>query len=989
VNLKKLAFSLLVASAACFSGPTPTRAATELWPVTTGNNQPVPFANVMVQAVAGPLTNNGNGYAVIDSFPETGDSNGLVTMTNLLIGTFIATATGPYQDLTPVTFTITNFNSTNYVTQNSSVATNLPGAANSYSMYASDGRYVHQPWVDGVANYGWAPLSTNPGAAYAWMPQAGGGGGSVSLNPTQLYLNGGGLVTISNNATTTNLQALGVLAATNISGGNNGIVLVGGSGAIETSAATTKIDGLLSFPNNTSFTGLNSGGFNGTLTGGSFSGPLTGNVTGNVTGSAGSFTGSLAGDVTGTQSATVVGHVGGVTAANVASGANAANAATSTDTPSTIVARDSSGSFSGSTITAANFSGNGSALTSLTAGNLTAGGTFPAENGSALTSLTAGNLTSGGTFPAENGSALTSLTGANVTGYVPDATFATTAGGAPPTGSAGGTLAGSYPNPILTPNITNTVSATMSNITAFGFLGSNVVQTYGPTVLNNIQSSSTSPTNTWISSYAFSGTNGQQIISGPPGCFMWTNLLGQLEPMGIGWSIAVSNRQYIFLGPVAGNTNAMQLTGKLQLSYTNQTNWLVSPITFRFNDLNGNWTASIDGGGNGMFPFWQNNGLVLVGSPVTNSWILNEGSRFGFDTFSFNSVALGAAPPVSFASQAPYDSFFVAPDGSSWFRNYLTNAFTGILQLAGTVQATSYSSGFVQSSANGTFSSSYNGVSLTNIQGTNIIGPLILPGSSSISLSSGATGYTNGIWFGTNNLGAGWEMAGLSNVLGKYFMGWWSNSVLAGYLDTNFNYYGQSATFTNNVIVDGSMTAGSLITGSGGSLLVGTGAVFTVGTGSDIIFSSTLNSFGIANTGNISTSSGDFIGNASGVYALAQGSLSTNQIAGQSSTNYPFPSAIYNTMLGTAENITITNLGPLPQGAYSIAINCNGTNVIFSWPTNCYFKTNGQLVVTVVGTNYQTTITNSGLFTFNVTKGTTSSPSTWSSYVQGFGIVFP
>lgn len=92
--------------------------------------------------------------------------------------------------------------------------------------------------------------------------------------------------------------------------------------------------------------------------------------------SATSFTGSLSGDVTGTQVATVVGNVGGVTAANVASGVSAANAATSANTPNTIVKRDGSGNFSAGTITAAL---NGNASTATTAGNVT--GTVAIANG--------------------------------------------------------------------------------------------------------------------------------------------------------------------------------------------------------------------------------------------------------------------------------------------------------------------------------------------------------------------------------------------------------------------------------------------------------------------------------------------------------------------------------------------------------------------------------------------------------------------------------
>ena len=67
--------------------------------------------------------------------------------------------------------------------------------------------------------------------------------------------------------------------------------------------------------------------------------------------SATNFSGTLAGEVTGTQDATVVGTVGGVTAANVASGANLANAGTNLNTGSTLVKRDASGNFVANKIT--------------------------------------------------------------------------------------------------------------------------------------------------------------------------------------------------------------------------------------------------------------------------------------------------------------------------------------------------------------------------------------------------------------------------------------------------------------------------------------------------------------------------------------------------------------------------------------------------------------------------------------------------------------
>ena len=74
--------------------------------------------------------------------------------------------------------------------------------------------------------------------------------------------------------------------------------------------------------------------------------------------------GVLSGDVTGTLDATVVGQVGGVSAANVAGGANLANAATSISIANTLVKRDANGAFSARGVSA---SGSGVAGTTTSA----------------------------------------------------------------------------------------------------------------------------------------------------------------------------------------------------------------------------------------------------------------------------------------------------------------------------------------------------------------------------------------------------------------------------------------------------------------------------------------------------------------------------------------------------------------------------------------------------------------------------------------------
>ncbi|NBV50060.1 hypothetical protein EBR78_02435 [bacterium] len=62
-------------------------------------------------------------------------------------------------------------------------------------------------------------------------------------------------------------------------------------------------------------------------------------------------------------------------------------------------------------LTATSFTGNGSALTALSAANITAGGTLPALNGSALTALSANNISSGTLNSSRLSGSYTGITG--------------------------------------------------------------------------------------------------------------------------------------------------------------------------------------------------------------------------------------------------------------------------------------------------------------------------------------------------------------------------------------------------------------------------------------------------------------------------------------------------------------------------------------------------------------------------------------------------
>jgi trimeric autotransporter adhesin len=234
----------------------------------------------------------------------------------------------------------------------------------------------------------------------------------------------------------------------------------------------------------------------GNFSAGVITATLSGNAsTATTATSATNFSGSLAGDVTGTQSATTVSTVGGASAANVASGANAANAATDANTAGALVKRDASGNFSAGTITAT-LNGNASTATTATTAT-TASGVSAAAGDSVVTAINASSSTVNAarlpsTLATQNGS--NTFSGANTFSASPTFSAGLSAGSqrvtdvATPTadsdaatkayvdansggasGTAGGDLSGSYPNPSIATtagaNIVSAVNASASSVT--------------------------------------------------------------------------------------------------------------------------------------------------------------------------------------------------------------------------------------------------------------------------------------------------------------------------------------------------------------------------------------------------------------------------------------------------------------------------------------------------------------------------------------------
>lgn len=147
-------------------------AATVIWPITDAAGTPMPYCQVVVKPT-GPFTNGAGGFTLNNSLYQfNADSNSVSTMTNLAVGTYIATA----GKLTPIQFSVTNAVGTYNIASLGPVVIQ-PSTATAFSMAASDAQYVKvtsPPSI--IAGSG---LSGSTNGAVVTLTATGGGGGTL------------------------------------------------------------------------------------------------------------------------------------------------------------------------------------------------------------------------------------------------------------------------------------------------------------------------------------------------------------------------------------------------------------------------------------------------------------------------------------------------------------------------------------------------------------------------------------------------------------------------------------------------------------------------------------------------------------------------------------------------------------------------------------------------------------------------------------------
>lgn len=609
--------------AALLTSTVAINAATELWPCTDFTGRSIAAARTFLYQNPGPLTNGLGGFTGNGGRIFVTDANGLATATNLVPGSYLWVL----PTVTPWPSPVPSSGTTNtYVTF---TVTNT-----SATYYVADNSTLPTNDIPGNAN---AYTMAASDARFVHQPPI----DSVSQN---------GWVPTSTNAG----ASYAWMPQSGGGGGGSGTVTsVSGPDFFDWATSTTtptatinsttaklnalKVTNASTLNTATAFTVTASNGFtalgDSTFTGLSYTHALLGNPsTSDVTATLDAAASGSA-DILQLNSHNSGANFGGMTHAGLWYGVFPATNASSSIFG--VVKVD------GTTITSA--AGVISAVSSGAASNITGVAPIVVTPGGGNASVSINNATSSTVGAVKPDNTTISISSGILSAI-----------GAPPTGAAGGALANTYPNPDIASgvHITNqyAYSPTLSNAT--------IVNSFGK------------PTNTYTTNVTYSGTNGTAILVSS----------GTFDGVTVGTSITLNGTdQYLFLGPVPGNSHAFYTANKLVNTYVAVANGLFSPNTFTFEDDNGNLAGgAIDGGGNGWFPIWQNNGLILVGSPVTNSWRISD---VGFLAANYDGLGIQAIPfgksVVNISSRSDSDAIDVLPDGGVSMRFYLTNAVSG------------------------------------------------------------------------------------------------------------------------------------------------------------------------------------------------------------------------------------------------------------------------------------------------------------------------